>query len=424
MMFGLCNAPATFQTFMDTQLTDAIATGHVVVYLDDILIFATTLAELECYTHIVLQRLVDLDLFLRLAKCSFNQTSVEYLGLIISEGKLRMDPVKLKAIQDWPWPRSVKEIQKFLGFCNFYRRFVRNYSHMARPLFNLTRKESLWVWTDDCETAFCGLQVTLTTSPVLILPDYDKPFTLVTDASDFATGAILEQDDALGRLHPVAYYSKSLQPAERNYEIHDKELLAIIRVLRHFRHYLQGSKHTTKIFSDHANLKYFTTKQTLTRRQAHWALFLATFPYKIIPKPGSTNKADALSRHPDYKEGIAIDNAKRVLLTPDKFHIQALQTTAIPLAMDTELKAAIQAAIKDDRLSGPLLQKLIVNGPCNATKGLEQWNYENGLILYKGLVYVPNNENLKHKVMQQFHDNLMGHPGQWKTIELISAEYW
>jgi hypothetical protein len=255
------------------------------------------------------------------------------------------------------------------------------------------------MWTDNCETAFCGLQVTLTTSPVLILPDYDKPFTLITDASDFVTRAILEQDDVLGQSHPVAYYSKSLQPAECNYEIHNKELLAIIHVLHHFHHYLQGSKHTMKIFLDHVNLKYFTTKQTLTCCQARWALFLATFPYEIIPKPGSTNKADALSRCPDYKEGIAIDNAKRVLLTPDKFHIQALQTIVIPLAMDIELKAAIQAAIKDDHLSGPLLQKLIVNGPCSTTKGLEQWNYENGLILYKGLVYMPNNKNLKHKVM-------------------------
>jgi hypothetical protein len=139
---------------------------------------------------------------------------------------------------------------------------------------------------------------------------------------------------------------------------------------------------------------------------------LATFPYIIIPKPGSTNKANALSQHPDYKEGIANDNARKVLLTPKNFHIQALQTTAIPLAMDTELKAAIQEAIKSDCLLGPLLQKLIVNGLYNTTKGLEQWSYENGLILYKGLVYMPNNENLKCKVIQQFHDNLMGHPGQ------------
>ena len=142
---------------------------------------------------------------------------------------------------------------------------------------------------------------------------------MYTDASDYATSAILEQDDALGRSHPVAFYSKSLQPAERNYEIHDKELLAIVHGLRHFRHYLQGNEYTTRVFSDHANLQYFTTKQTLTRRQARWSLFLATFDYVIIPKPGKFNKADGLSRRPDYKEGIASENAERVLLAPEKF---------------------------------------------------------------------------------------------------------
>jgi len=154
MTFGLCNAPATFQTFMDTQFADIIATRHVVIYLDDILIFAETLRELTQLTHQVLQRIQDLDLFLRPAKCSFNQTSVEYLGLIISEGEIRIDPVKLKAIQDWPLPRTVKDVQKFLGFCNFYRRFVKDYSHIARPLFNLTKKETPWNWTTECNTAF------------------------------------------------------------------------------------------------------------------------------------------------------------------------------------------------------------------------------------------------------------------------------
>ena len=169
------------------------------------------------------------------------------------------------------------------------------------------------------------------TSLVLILPDYDKAFTLITDASNYATGAILEQEDTLEQSHPVAYYSKSLQPMEWNYEIHNKELLAIIHMLHHFCHYLQGNLHLTKIFLDHANLHYFTTKQSLTHRQAHWALFLATFDYEIIPKPGKINKADALSQQPDYKEGIASDNAERILLTPNKFCLQALQTTAIPM---------------------------------------------------------------------------------------------
>ncbi len=142
-----------------------------------------------------------------------------------------MDPVKLKAIQDWPLPKTVKEIQKFLGFCNFYCCFVKDYSTLACPLFNLTKQNEPWSWSSDCNNVFTVLQQTLTTSPVLILPDYDKPFTLITNASNYATGAILEQEDTLSRSHPVTYYLKSLQPAERNYEIHDKELLAIIHAL-------------------------------------------------------------------------------------------------------------------------------------------------------------------------------------------------
>jgi len=179
-------------------------------------------------------------------------------------------------------------------------------------------------------------------------------------------GSILEQDDALGRSHPVAFYSKSLQPVECNYEIHNKELLAIIHALKHFHHYLQGSAHQTKIFSNHANLKYFTTKQMLTRRQAQWSLFLSTFDYIIIPKPGKINKADALSRCPDYKEGIASENAETILLTPEKFllkpeqfHIRALHNMAIPTGINKELKEAIQEAIKTDTLTGQKLKDIL-----------------------------------------------------------------
>ena len=229
----------------------------------------------------------------------------------------------------------------------------------------------------------------------------------------------------------MAYYSKSLQLAERNYEIHDKELLAIIHALWHFCHYLQGNEHTTRIFSDHVNLQYFTTKQTLTWHQAWWSLFLSTFDYIIISKPGKYNKADRLSRHPDYKEGIASKNAKCILLTPEKcllkpkqFEIWALHNTVIPTEMDIDLKEAIEEGIKEDCIIGDKLKEILLSGPRHITKGLQEWNYENGLILYKGLVYVPNNEALKRKVVQQFHNYLMGHPGQWKTLELITREYY
>jgi len=368
MTFGLCNAPATFQTFMDTQFADFLATSKVVIYLDNILILAQTIVELVKLTHGILQHLLDLDLYLRPKKCSFNQTSVEYLGLIISEGELHMDPVKLTAVTNWPTPKTMKEVQKFLGFCNFYCRFVKNYSTLAQPLFNLTKKDVPFHWDQEEKKAFCDLQSTLTSAPVLILPDYNKLFTLITDASNYATGAILEQEDALGCSHPVAYFSKSLQLAECNYEIHDKELLAIIHSLKHFWHYLQGNKHRTKIFSDHANLQYFTTKQSLTCWQLRWSLFLATFDFIIIPKPGKLNKADALSRCPDYKEGIASENAAQVLLTPDKFSIQALHNLAIPTGMNLDLKAALKEGIKADRVTGEKLKQILTSGPQHITK--------------------------------------------------------
>jgi len=375
--FGLYNAPATFQTFMDTQFANFLATSKVVIYLDDILIMATTIVELVKLTHGILQRLLDLDLYLQPKKCSFNQTSVEYLGLIISKGELCMDPVKLMAVSNWPTPKTMKEVQKWLGFCNFYRCFVKNYSALAQPLFNLTKKDVPFHWDHAEEQAFHKLQSALTLAPVLILPDYEKPFTLITDASDYATGSILEQEDAFGYSHPVAYFSKSLQPAEHNYEIHDKELLAIIHSLKHFHHYLQGNKHCTKIFSDHTNLQYFTMKQSLTCRQSRWSLFLATYDFIIISKPGKLNKADALSRRPDYKEGIASKNANQILLTTDKFlltlntfQICTLHNMAIPTGMDLDLKAALQEGIKADRVTGTKLTSMLTSGPRHITKGL------------------------------------------------------
>ena len=154
--------------------------------------------------------------------------------------------------------------------------------------------------------------------------------------------------------------------------------------------------HTTQVFSDHANLKYFTTKQTLTRRQARWSLFLATFDYVIISKPGKYNKADGLSRCPDYKEGIVLENSECILLSPEKFLLKpeqfalwALHNTVLPTGMDIDLKEAIAEGIAADHITGDKLKEILKSGPRSVTKGLQEWNYEDGIMLYKGLVYVP-----------------------------------
>ena len=264
MTFGLCNAPATFQTFMNNIFEDMIDEGHVVVYLDDILIFSEDPTQLMTLTHEVLCCLKKYDLYLKPEKCVFAQTSIKYLGIIIKDGHVMMDPAKVAGVTNWPTPCTVKQVQAFLGFCNFYCQFIIDFSGLARPLFNLTRKEIPFQWSSPQENAFCTLIRVFTTAPVLALPDHSKPFWLITDASDFATGAILEQPDALNRWHPVAYHSKNLQPAKCNYEIHDKELLVIICALEIFCHYLKGQEDNLEIWSDHGNLVYFVTKQKLT----------------------------------------------------------------------------------------------------------------------------------------------------------------
>jgi len=315
MTFGLCNAPATFQSFMNYIFMDLIDEGHLVVYLDDILLFHTTLTDLHALMHKVFQCLEKYDLYLKLEKCSFDQTSIEYLGVIISEGNVRMDLNKVQGILKWPRPKTVKQIQSFLGFCNFYRHFIHDYSKIAHPLFQLTKVHAPFNWTSSQQNTFMTLIHAFTTAPVLLLPDQSRPFRVITDASNYALGAILEQLDLLNCWHPVAFYSKSLQPAEQNYDIHDKELLAIIRALESFHHYLEGQPDPFEVWTDHNNLAYFRTKQKLSRRQARWALFLSQFNFTIIHKPGAYNKAEALSRQTDLKEGIQNnENEDHVLL--------------------------------------------------------------------------------------------------------------
>src|SRR5215469_13912266 len=260
MFFGLTNSPATFQTMMNDIFQDLIAEGVVCVYLDDILIFTQTAEEHRRVTRLVLERLQANQLYLKPEKCEFEQQKVEYLGLIISHNQVEMDPVKVAGVVEWPEPRNKKEVQSFLGFVNFYRRFIQDFSHHARPLFALTRKDAPWQWTSSERSAFDKMKSLITAAPVLALPSDSDPYRLEADSSDFATGAVLSQlSKEDGKWHPVAFYSKSLSPVERNYEIHDKEMLAVIRALEEWRHFLEGAKHQVEIWTDHKNLEYFRT---------------------------------------------------------------------------------------------------------------------------------------------------------------------
>lgn len=228
MFFGLTNSPATFQTMMDDIFQDLIATGKVVIYMDDILIGTKTLEEHRVIVNEVLKQLQDNDLFLKPEKCTFEASEVEYIGMILGHGKISMDPVKLAGVLEWPTPKNLTDVRSFLGFGNFYRRFIRNFSEKARPLNDLTKKDVKWRWTEEEQKAFDNLKQAFTTAPVITQPDPEKPFRVECDASGFAIGVVLSQQHE-GHWHPCAYLSASMSEAERNYDVHDRELLAIMK---------------------------------------------------------------------------------------------------------------------------------------------------------------------------------------------------
>lgn len=232
MFFGLTNSPATFQALMNSIFTDLIASGKVAVYLGDILIFTETLTEHRTIVNDVLARLARHDLYLRPEKCEFERSSIEYLGLVISEGEVRMDPVKIEAVKDWQAPTSLHDLRGFLGFANFYRQFIEGFAKRARPLNDLTQKDVRWNWGTAQQEAFQSLKDAFTSAPILVLWDPSRPTRIEVDASGFATGGTLSQIQEDGLWHPVAYRSASMNPAERNYEIYDREMLAIIEALK------------------------------------------------------------------------------------------------------------------------------------------------------------------------------------------------
>jgi hypothetical protein len=326
MYFGLTNSPATFQTMMNEIFKDMIHEGKIVVYIDDILIYTDTMEGHVEIVKEVLKRLEENDLFVKPEKCSFWVEEVEFLGMIIGKNGIRMSPDKVDAVLKWPVPRKVREVQQFLGLANYYRRFIQAFASIAKPLHNLVKKDQQWRWARTEQKAFDELKRKFTEAPLLVPPDTTKRFRVESDASDYATGGVLSQEGDDGKWRPVAYLSKSLNDAERNYDVHDKELLGVIRCLDAWRHYLEGCKHKFEIWTDHKNLEYFTSAKKLNRRQARWSLFLTRFEFALVHKAGATmGKADSLSRRPDHKEGVQDDNKDVVMLKPEVFTIRALQ---------------------------------------------------------------------------------------------------
>src|SRR5713101_3883494 len=292
MLFGLTNSPAMFQSMINELFKDLIDTG-----LLDIIVSTKTMEQHRELVKQVLQHLQDNNLFLKPEKCDFKKEQMDYLGLILKPGHIAMDPIKLQGITNWPIPHNLRDVRAFLAFAGYYHRFIRNFSRLARPLNDLTKKTNKWHWDEPEDSSFILLKAKFCEAPILIQPDVHQPFRLECNASKKACGAVLSQKGEDGLWHPVAFMSKSFIEAERNYDIYDRELLAIIKALEEWRHYLEGSPHTIDILSDHKNLEIFKETCKLSRRQVRWALYLSRFNFQITHMPGkNAGKPDALSR--------------------------------------------------------------------------------------------------------------------------------
>ena len=254
----------------------------------------------------------------------------KYLRFIISTDGIEVDPEKIEAIQSWQVPATVKGVQSFLGFCNFYRRFIREYGRIVKPLVRLTRKEIPFLFDQGCRTAFEELKKRLTTAPVLGHYDPLRQSMLELDASDGVVAGILSQlDETDQQWHPIAYFSKTMNPAEYNYEIHDKEMLAIVRALEQWRAELEGLPSQIQILSDHKALEYFMTKRQLTARQARWAEILSRFNLQITYRPGKQNQgADALTRRKqdtDSQGEVMVESRMQIMLKLENLDPRIIQ---------------------------------------------------------------------------------------------------
>ena len=294
MPFGLCNAPQTMCRLMDLVIPGELR-HRVFVYLDDLLIFSNSFEEHLDLLRLVAKRIQISGLTLNIQKSKFCMKEVNYLGYIVGEGGLRTSDEKVQSIRNFSEPRTPKELRRFLGMAGYYRKFIPNFSDMASPLTNLYTKGTKFVFTDEARIAMENIKTALTTAPILIHPNYSKPFIIQCDASSYGIGAVLCQLDDCKTERPIFYFSKKLNKAQRNYSVTEQECLAAVKAVEKFRPYVEMQPF--KVITDHASLKWLMNQRDLSGRLARWSMALAKYDFSIEHRKGSEHIVpDALSR--------------------------------------------------------------------------------------------------------------------------------
>ena len=474
MPFGIRNAPAVFQREMQRVLKDKLYKG-VMVYIDDILIYSATADEHEVLVEWVLTRLQQEGYYAHPDKCEFFRVKVEFLGHVISAEGVAVQQHKVQRVREWTVPHSKKDVKSFLGMTGYYRKFIESYSRIAVPLTSLTADDVKWHWGDEEQKAFQQLKDALCTAPVLVHADATRPYVIQTDASAFAIGGFLAQQQADGSLRPVAYWSRKLNGAETRYSATERELLALVEAVDEWRVYVEGSPHAILLRSDHRPLMWLNTKPELSSRLFRWIERLDGHAFRIEHVAGKVNSvADALSRRSDMNGDSAVSSERtpevgsRVQVElaatmtrsasrrANQQHSPAAPTETAPEASPTpepgDSKEATKVLVDQDENLQPDVDlapvpsstdsidldhfKSQLQAAAQADEEYKEWLDEeqpsdglerrDGLLWSKstGVLWVPDDRALKTQLMERYHD-AAGHFGQKRTVKKVcDLFYW
>lgn len=418
MPFGVTNAPAVFMDLMNRVFKDYLD-KFVVVFVDDILIFSRSEEEHEDHLRTILQTLRNERLYAKFSKCEFWLERVSFLGHVISEEGITVDPTKIEVIMDWERPKTVTEIRSFLGLAGYYRKFIKDFSKIAVPLTNLTKKDVKFVWSEECEKSFTELKKRLTSAPVLALPDGTEGFVVYSDASKKGLGCVLMQHGKV-----IAYASRQLRNHEKNYPTHDLELAAVVFALKIWRHFLYGEK--CEIYTDHQSLKYIFSQKDLNMRQRRWLELLKDYDCEILYHPGKANVvADALSRK-EVGNISSVQVQSINLMDLDRLGIEfVMHNKGVESGLyQIEVRPTLLERIKVSQIEDEELKKIQDKiGSDLSWKDFRKGDDE--ILRFKDRVCVPSNMEIKRDILSDAHASSFSvHPGSTKMYKDLRQNFW